>query len=119
MHYDLGGYKPQDIKVVSAFDIDRRKVGKDVTEAIFALPNCTKVFCSDVPPTGVITHMGRILDGYSGHMIQYDEKHTFVLSDKPEPSKEDVISILRESRAEIPLNYLPVGSEEATRFYAD
>ncbi len=119
MHYDLGGYKPQDIKVVSAFDIDRRKVGKDVTEAIFALPNCTKVFCHDVPPTGVITHMGRIMDGYSGHMNHYDEKYTFVLSDKPEPSKEDVIGILRESRAEMLLNYLPVGSEEATRFYAD
>ena len=63
MHYDLGGYKPQDIGVVAAFDIDKRKVGKDVVEAIFAPPNCTTVFCNDVPPNGVKVHMGRIMDG--------------------------------------------------------
>jgi len=119
MHYDLGGYKPQDIKVVTAFDIDKRKVGKDVAEAIFSLPNCTKVFCNGIPSSGVKVHMGRILDGYSEHMNHYDEKYTFVLSSEPEPSKEDVVSVLRESRAEMLLNYLPVGSEEATRFYAD
>jgi myo-inositol-1-phosphate synthase len=119
MHYDLGGYKPQDIKVVAAFDIDKRKVGKDVAEAIFALPNCTTVFCNGVPLNGIKVHMGRILDGYSEHMDHYDEKYTFILSNEPEPSKEDVVSMLRESRAEILLNYLPVGSEEATRFYAD
>ena len=53
MHYDLDGYKPQDIGVVAAFDIDKRKVGKDLTEAMFAPPNCTTVFCNDVPPNGV------------------------------------------------------------------
>ncbi len=53
MHWDIGGYKPYDIQVVSAFDIDRRKVGRDVAEAIFAPPNCTTVFCRDIPPTGV------------------------------------------------------------------
>ena len=119
MHYDLGGYKPQDIKVVAAFDIDKRKVGKDVAEAIFALPNCTTVFCNGVPHTGVKVHMGRIMDGYSEHMNHYDEKYTFVLSNEPERSKEDVVSVLRDSRAEILVNYLPVGSEEATRFYVD
>ena len=119
MHYDLGGYRPHDIGVVAAFDIDKRKVGKDVAEAILASPNCTRVFCKDLPPTGVKVHMGRIMDGFSEHMKAYDEKYSFVLSNEPEASKEDVVGVLKESRAEMLLNYLPVGSEEATRFYAD
>lgn len=119
MPYDLAGYKPQDIGVVAAFDIDKRKVGKDLAEAIFALPNCTTVFCNSVPPNGVKVHMGRIMDGFSEHMKDYDEKHTFLPANEPEPSKEDVVRVLRESRAEILVNYLPVGSEEGTRFYAN
>ncbi len=119
MHWEIGGYKPGDIEVVAAFDIDKRKVGKDVSEAIFALPNCTKVFCPEVPPVGVKVHMGRILDGVSEHMKDYDEKYTFVPADAPEPDREEVVRILKESGAEILLNYMPVGSEEATRFYAD
>jgi len=119
MHWEIGGYKPYDIKVVAAFDIDRRKVGRDVSEAIFALPNNTTVFCPDVPKTGVEVRMGRVLDGFSGHMRDYDEKYTFVLSDEEEPTKEEVVRILKESGAEMLLNYLPVGSEEGTRFYAE
>ncbi len=118
MHYDLGGYKPQDIEVVAAFDIDKRKVGKDVAEAIFSPPNCTTVFCNGIPPTGVNVHMGRILDGFAEHMQHYDTGSTFLPSHEPEPSKKDVVSLLRESGAEMLLNYLPVGSEEATQFYA-
>jgi len=119
MHYDLGGYNPQDIGVVAAFDIDKRKVGKDLAEAIFALPNCTTVFCNDVPSNGIKVHMGRIMDGFAEHMKDYDGRYTFVPSSEPEPSKEDVISVLKDSGAEILVNYLPVGSEEATRFYAE
>ena len=119
MHWDIGGYKPHDIEVVGAFDIDRRKVGKDVAEAIFAEPNCTTVFCSDIPKTGIKVQMGRILDGLSDHMRNYDDKYTFVPADEPEPDQEEVVRILRESGVEILLNYLPVGSEEATRFYAE
>jgi myo-inositol-1-phosphate synthase len=119
MHWDIGGYKPYDIEIVAAFDIDRRKVGKDVAEAIFKLPNCTTVFCKDLPKTNVKVKMGRILDGFSEHMNEYDEKYTFVLADEKEPSKEDVINVLKESNTEILLNYMPVGSEEATKFYAD
>ncbi len=119
MHWDLGGYKPHDIEVVAAFDIDKRKVGKDVTEAIFELPNCTTVFCREVPKTGVKVQMGKILDGFSEHMKNYDDKYTFVVSDEKEASEEEVINIINESGAEIFLNYLPVGSEMATRFYAD
>jgi myo-inositol-1-phosphate synthase len=119
MHYDLGGYKPQDIEVVVAFDIDKRKVGKDLAEAIFALPNCTKIFCKDIESKGVNVQMGRVMDGVSAHMRDYEEKHTFVPSTEPEPSREKVVRMLKESGAEIVVNYLPVGSEEATRFYAE
>ena len=119
MHWEIGGYKPYDIEVVAAFDIDKRKVGKDVSEAIFKLPNCTAVFCDNVRETDVKVRMGKILDGFSNHMKNYDEKYTFVLSDEKEASREDVINVLKESEAEILLNYLPVGSEEGTRFYAE
>lgn len=119
MHWEIGGYKPDDIEVVAAFDIDGRKVGKDVSEAIFELPNCTKVFYKDIPKTGTIVRMGKVLDGIADHMKDYDDKYTFVLADEKEPSKEEIVSVLQESGAEILLNYLPVGSEEATRFYAE
>ncbi len=119
MHWDIGGYKPGDIEVVSAFDIDKRKVGKDVAEAIFSEPNCTTVFYKDVPKTGTTVCMGNILDGFSEHMQHYDDKHTFVLADKPESDMGEVVRVLKESETEVLLNYLPVGSELATRFYAE
>lgn len=119
MSWDIGGYKPYDIEVVAAFDIDKRKVGKDVSEAIFELPNCTTVLCNNIPKTGIKVQMGKILDGFADHMKNYDDKYTFVLSNKQEPSKEDIINILKESGAEILLNYLPVGSEKATKFYVE
>lgn len=119
MHWDINGYKPYDIEVVATFDIDKRKVGKDISDAIFQLPNCTKIFCENIPGTGIKVKMGKVLDSFSPHMAGYDEDYTFVLSDEKEPSKEDVINILKESGAEILLNYLPVGSEAAVRFYAD
>ncbi|CAD6491479.1 MAG: Myo-inositol-1-phosphate synthase [Candidatus Argoarchaeum ethanivorans] len=119
MHWEIGGYKPYDIEVAAAFDTDKRKVGKDVSEAIFELPNCTKVFCESIPATGVKVKMGRILDGFSPHLKNYDEKYAFILSNESEPSKEDVVAILKESKVEILLNYTPVGSEEATKFYAE
>ena len=58
MHWDLGGYRPSDIKVVAAWDVDARKVGRDVSEAIFAKPNCTQVFAANVPATGTVVRMG-------------------------------------------------------------
>jgi myo-inositol-1-phosphate synthase len=119
MHREIGGYRPGDIEVVAAFDIDARKVGRDVSEAIFAPPNCTVVFCADVPPSGVIVRMGRVLDGFSEHMEGYPEHRSFVPAGLPEPEAEDVVAALRESGAEVMLNYLPVGSEQATRFYAE
>ncbi|RAQ44329.1 inositol-3-phosphate synthase, partial [Arthrospira sp. O9.13F] len=86
---------------------------------IFAPPNCTTVFCSHVPPTGVNGSMGRILDGVAEHMVDVDERYSFQPSARPEPSKAEVVKILQDSRAEILVNYLPVGSQEATEFYAE
>ena len=119
MHWDIGGYKPYDIEVVAAFDIDKRKVGKDISEAIFELPNCTKIICDKIPLTGVKVIMGNILDGISDHMKNYDSEYTFSPSDKKESTKEEIINILKESGVEILLNYIPVGSEKAARFYAE
>ncbi len=119
MHWDIGGFKPGDIEVVAAFDIDRRKVGKDLHEAVFAGPNCTALFCPDLPSSGVPVQMGRILDGISEHMREYEEDCTFIPALDPEPERDDVVKILKESGAEILLNYMPVGSEEAARFYAE
>jgi myo-inositol-1-phosphate synthase len=118
MHWEIGGYRPGDIEVVAAFDIDKRKVGKDVSEAIFAQPNCTTVFYKDVPPIGVEVSMSPILDGFSEHMRDYPQEYTFVPADEPEPNQDEVVRQLKKSGAEILLNYLPVGSEQATRFFA-
>ncbi|MDI7261073.1 MAG: inositol-3-phosphate synthase [Thermodesulfobacteriota bacterium] len=116
MHMDLGGYKPWDIEVGAAFDIDRRKVGKPLREAIFAKPNCTKTIYSHFNDSGVIISMGEVMDGVSEHMRDYPEDRTFVVaSEKP----CNVEKTLKESGVEIVLNYLPVGSDLATQFYAE
>jgi len=119
MHWEIGGYMPGDMEVVAAFDVDKRKIGLDVNEAIFSEPNCTTVFCSDIPKAGVEVQMGKILDGFSEHMKEYADKYTFILADAPEPTKEEIVKVLKDSGTEVLMNYLPVGSEEATGFYAD
>ncbi len=118
MHWEIGGYKPGDIEVVAAFDIDARKVGIDVNEAIFARPNCTKVFCDKMPKSNVTVQMGKMLDGVAEHMGDYDDDLTFIPADREEATEEKVVSILRDTGAHVLLNYLPVGSEQASRFYA-
>lgn len=115
MHNILGGYKISEIKVVAAFDIDKRKVGKDVSEAIFALPNCTKIFCKKIPKIGVKVKMGPVLDGVASHMKEYPKHKTFVIA-KIKPT--NIVEELKKARAEILINYLPVGSQKATEFYA-
>ena len=82
MHWEIGGYRPSDVEVAAAFDVDLRKVGKDVAEAIFEKPNCTAVFCDRVPKTGVRVRMGRVLDGVSDHFESYPEDRRFVVSDQ-------------------------------------
>lgn len=118
MHWDIGGYTPADIQVTAAFDIDQRKVGLDISQAIFALPNCTTAFCKDIPMADTKVQMGPIMDGISEHMADYEAHRTIVPCDRPQPDQDAVVHILKESGTQIMLNYLPVGSELATRFYA-
>jgi len=115
MHPVIGGYRVEDIDVVAAFDVDQRKVGKPLEEALFALPNNTKVFFSEIPKTGVTVQMGEVHDGVAPHMAKYPEHQRFVVaSAKP----VNVAKVLRESGAEILVSYMPVGSDQATRYYA-
>ena len=119
MRETLGGYRPSDIRVVAAWDVDRRKVGRDVADAIFAHPNNTTVFCERIEPTGATVAMGRVLDGVAEHMGGYPDDRTFLLSDAPEPGRDDVVASLRDTGAHVLVNYLPVGSQRATEFYAE
>jgi len=116
MHNILGGYKISDIKIVAAFDIDKRKVGKDLSKAIFEKPNCTKVFYSKIPNLGLKVKMGPVLDGIASHMKDYPEEKTFIVA-KQKPV--DVVKELKKSGAEILINYLPVGSQKAVEYYAN
>jgi len=114
MWANIGGYYPHDIEVVAVYDVDPRKVGKPAGEAIFALPNCARVFQPDVP-AGPIVQMGHVLDGVSDYMLEQPEELGFRISDaKP----VDMVQSLKNSKADILINYLPVGSQEATEFYA-
>ncbi|MEE9273557.1 MAG: inositol-3-phosphate synthase [Robiginitomaculum sp.] len=119
MHEYLAGYHPSDLNIVAAFDIDNRKVGKDVADAIFCAPNCTTVFQKDVPATGTKVSMGRLLDGFSAHLENYPEERRFVPSSAEQPEKADVVKILKDTGADVFVNYLPVGSQKATEFYAE
>ena len=110
MHINLGGYHISDINFVAAFDIDKNKVGKDLAEAIFASPNNTFKFC-EVPATGVIVQRGMTHDGLGKYLSQIIQK-------APGPTA-DIIKILKETKTDIVINYLPVGSEEATKWYIE
>jgi myo-inositol-1-phosphate synthase len=114
MHHEICGYRPDDIEVVAAFDVDRRKVGKPLDVAAMALPNNTR----DIHPLGrsdVFVEMGPVLDGVAEHMEDYPSEQSFVISDR---SPVDVAAVLSRSGAEILVNYLPVGSQLATEHYA-
>ncbi|HSX56524.1 MAG TPA: inositol-3-phosphate synthase [Sphingomonas sp.] len=119
MHWDLGGYRPSDIRVVAAWDVDARKVGHDVADAIFAKPNCTAIFCESIEPTGAKVQMGRILDGVADHMEDYADDRTFVVAKEKEATKDEVVAALRAAKVDVLMNYLPVGSQEASEFYAE
>lgn len=116
MHLDMGGYKPWDIKVVAAFDVDRRKVGKPLEEAVRAKPNCIKRIWEKLPHYGINVHMGPVEDGVAAHMTEYPEDRAFRVANS-EPA--NVAEVLKETGAQIMVCYLPVGSERAVRAYAN
>jgi myo-inositol-1-phosphate synthase len=110
MHVSLGGYHIHDLEFVAAFDIDKNKVGKDLAEAIYTKPNNTTVFAK-VPPLNVKVQRGMTHDGLGKYLSQIIEK-------APGPTA-DIVSILRETRTDVVVSYLPVGSEEATKWYVE
>ena len=110
MHSEIAGYHVSDIKFVAAFDVDKRKVGKDLSEAIFAEPNCTKKIC-DVNNLKVTVKKGTVLDGVAEHM-----KDFFIVDEKQKSI--DIVEELKKSKADLLICYLPVGSHDASRFYA-
>ena len=110
MHNTIGDYRIEDIEVVAAFDIDENKVGKDISEAIFTAPNNTLKF-ADVPQTGVTVERGMTHDGvgkYVSHLVK-----------KSPHSTADISGILKEREVDVVINYLPVGSEMATKWYVE
>jgi len=110
MHVDLGGYHINDIEFVAAFDVVKGKVGKDISEAMWAFPNNTIKFC-DVPKTGVKVSRGMTHDGLGKYLSQILEK-------APGPT-DDVVGILKDRGVDVVINYLPVGSEEAVKWYTE
>lgn len=115
MHPVIGGYRLEDIEVVAAFDIDRRKIGQPLERAVFAPPNCTAVFQPDLPRYGVTVQMGPILDGVAPHMTEYPPERTFQPADV---APCNVAEALRGVRADVLVCYLPVGSQNAVYHYA-
>jgi myo-inositol-1-phosphate synthase len=110
MHVNLGGYHISDINFVAAFDIDKNKVGKDLAEAIYTKPNNTFKF-ADVPKTGVVVQRGMTHDGLGKYLSEIIQK-------APGPTS-DIVGILKETKTDVVLSYLPVGSEEATKWYVE
>ena len=110
MHNKIGDYKIEDIEVVAAFDVDKNKVGKDLSEAIFCEPNNTIKF-AEVPKSGVVVQMGSVQDGigqYTEHLVEPSSQKT-----------SDISKILKEKKVDVVINYLPVGSQAATEWYTE
>ncbi|MDI6815017.1 MAG: inositol-3-phosphate synthase, partial [Dehalococcoidales bacterium] len=110
MHVNLGGYHVSDINFVAAFDIDKNKVGKDLAQAIFTSPNNTFKFC-EVPATGVKIQRGMTHDGLGKYLSK--------IIQKAPGSTADIVKILKETQTDVVINFLPVGSEEATKWYIE
>ncbi|MDD2857423.1 MAG: inositol-3-phosphate synthase, partial [Candidatus Nanopelagicales bacterium] len=109
MHVQFGEYHVRDVQFVAAFDVDAKKVGQDLAAAIGASENNTIKIC-DVPPTGVIVQRGHTLDGLGKYY-----RETITESDEP---AVDIVAALKEAKVDVVVCYLPVGSEDAARFYA-
>jgi myo-inositol-1-phosphate synthase len=110
MHVDLGGYHIRDVEFVAAFDVDRNKVGKDLADAIYAAPNNTYRF-ADVPRTGVKVSRGMTHDGIGKYLSQVVQKAP--------GATDDIVGILKQREVDVVVSYLPVGSEEATKWYVE
>ncbi len=119
---NLGGYYASDIEYVAAFDIDQRKVGKDLSEAIFSPPNCTTIFQKEIPTMSCVVEMGYIIDSVSNHNHQFPDNEKFcplanIDADEFEAQKR-IVASLRRHKVQVVVNYLPVGSEQNVHLYA-
>jgi myo-inositol-1-phosphate synthase len=112
MHVNFGGYHINNIKFVAAFEVNKDKIGKDLSEAIFTKPNCAVKF-ADVPNLNVKVSSAPIMDGVAPHM-----RGVFNVYDENAEGSTNVVQVLKDTKADVLVNYLPVGSREATRFYA-
>ena len=112
MHVNFGGYHVRDIRFVAAFEVNSNKIGKDLSEAIFTEPNCVERFAA-VPSLGVKVSAAPVLDGVAEHM-----KEVFSVYKEDKMKPVDVVEVLKQSHADVLVNYLPVGSRSAARFYA-
>jgi len=115
VHPNINGWKPWDIEIVTAFDVDKRKVGFPLEKAIFARPNCTRIFQENIPENGIIVKMGPVLDGIADHMSEFPASQSFRVSDE---KPVDVVKELKRIKADVLVCYLPVGSQKAVEFYA-
>lgn len=123
MYPDIGGYTVSHLKFVVGFDVDERKCGKSLAEALRAAPNCAmdhvrEISESSVPASATV-HRGPTLDGFAEHMRHYPEACTFKESGEQPVTPEEAADILRRERVDVIINYLPVGSQEASAFYVD
>src|SRR5262249_19893426 len=110
MHVNLGGYHIRDVEISAAIDIDRNKVGKDLSGAIFTWPNNTYAFAK-VPKTGIVVQRGMTHDGLGKYLSK--------IIQKAPGSTVDIVKLLRDTGTDVVVNYLPVGSEEATKWYVE
>lgn len=118
IHEKIGQYGAGDVEFVLGIDVDARKVGKTIGEAIYAAPNNTTIFYRDVPTVGLPVMKGRILDGVAPHMTTAGERG-FIVADGPEATHAEIVAALKSTRCDVLVNFLPVGSQAATEFYME
>ena len=123
MYEDIGGYTVNNIEFVIGFDVDPRKVNKPLGEALRAFPNCAMDHVKEIDNTCItkdaMVYCAPVLDGVAPHMLQYPEEVSFRVCDEPAKSAEEIERLLKDAKVDVLLNYLPVGSENATRFWID
>lgn len=123
MYEDIGGYTANDIEFVIGFDIDPRKVNKPLGVALRAAPNCAMDHVREIDNTciaeGTMVYCAPVMDGVAPHMLQYPQDVSFRSSDEPAKTVDEIIALIKDTKVDVLINYLPVGSEEATRFWID
>jgi myo-inositol-1-phosphate synthase len=129
MYYDIGGYKSSDIEFCIGFDVDRRKVNHRLVDALRAAPNCAMDHVKEIKEVekngpgcvtkGAMVYSGPELDGVAPWMLDYPEAVSFRTGAEAAKSFDDIVNLIKQSEVDVLINYLPVGSEKATRFYID